>query len=389
MIWIWSGEHSGALRRGRLVAPTLDQARAHLRSLAVRPMRLRVERALEGSLVHSQNHRALPMLLRKLGMMLRAGMSPAQALQHLAGDAPKALAEALQQIVLELNAGHGLRRAFERADLSDAALSAALGAAELSGNLAEVVSALADMQQNRAELLRALRSSFTYPAVLLGMGAGLCLLTVHLLVPVYRDIYADTESLPGGTQLLFTMADLSASSGFWVGLLAGLALAWFSLRRLGRHARTHILLLRTPLIGELIRSALLAHTLRLLGTLGAHGVDLHRSIEVCRAQARNPLLLDMLAAARTNLEHGRDLSEVFVDAHLGADLPALLSMSGRTADLSAVMHLAAEYYADRLTLASERLRALLEPLSISLIGIVIGSMLMALYLPLFSLGEAL
>ena len=265
-----------------------------------------MERSLEGALVHGQNHRALPMLLRKLGMMLRAGMSPAEALEHLAGDAPRALAEALRQIVLELNAGHGLRRAFERADLSDAALSAALGAAELSGNLAEVVSALAQMQQDRAQLLRALRGSFTYPAVLLGMGAALCLLTVHLLVPVYRDIYADTESLPGGTQLLFAMADLSASSGFWIGLPAGIALAWFGLRRLGRRARTHILLLRIPLIGELIRSALLAHTLQLLGTLSAHG---RRSAPVDRGLPRpGPAIRccwTCWGRARTNLEHGR------------------------------------------------------------------------------------
>lgn len=388
MIWSWNGIGPSGHIRGRMRAQLAVQVYHRLRELEIRPLRVRAERGLAPMLARWVSARKKPLFLRKLGMMLSAGMGLSDALSHLQDELPASMAASLCHANLELGAGQGIEAAFASTDLADETLLATLAAGVASGNMAYAVQSLSVLLERRRALRNAVTNTAMYPLALMVMGMGLCLFTMLFLVPLYRDLYQDSASLPGSTQLLFLVADAVQQPGFWVSAaLVGGVLIW-GVTRLKRTRQWHGVLLRLPFLGELIRCNLLAQTLHLLALLVGQGVGMHSAIKICCNEARNPRLRQLLQQAQQSLESGQPLGRIFNEKLLGADLPALIGLADQSADLSGALQLAAEYYSERLEVGTSKLRALLEPLMICFIGGIVGGLLLSIYLPLFSLGQA-
>jgi general secretion pathway protein F len=337
-------------------------------------------------------HRLTPndttLLTRELAFLLAARLPLDIALQRLAGITRKPTArELVERLEERVRAGASFARAIEdEGEAFPPYYAGMVRAGEAGGSLDETIERLADMLETRQKLKREVSAAMTYPVLVLALTVTSLLVLFTYVVPELRPLFGDHQTeLPLAARAVFAAADVVESSG-WLILAGGLGL--FLLARYGHghgsaRARIDDLVLRLPLIGDLVTKLETARFLRTLATLTQNGVAHLAALEMAQGSVSNAAFRRAVPAMRRRLSEGQGLADPLEESGLFPSLATqLLRVGEESGRLEDMLERTADLYDEELRRSLRRIVSLLVPVVTIVLGIliagVIGSILSAI-----------
>lgn len=335
----------------------------------------------------------LPVFTRLLGAMLDAGMPLVQVLETLESETSN---KQFQPVIVGMKeyieGGESLSEAmrhyptvFENLYLS------MIEAGETSGMMAEITMRLAGYLEEAVLLKRKVKSALMYPVMVTIIAIVLTIGMILFIVPAFASMYADFDSaLPLPTQMLVNLSDFMRKyfPFVFVALVAvGVVLNMYRKTPAGEYQLDKFKL-RLPVFGLLIKKVSLARFSSTFAELTRAGVPIVRSLEIVAAATDNAVLSKAVLDARPLIESGSNISD-----SIGAspDFPRLLvqmmSAGEKSGKIDDMMGRIAEIYKEEVDATVEGLTSLIEPLLISFLGVTIGGIVVAMFLPIFKLSE--
>ena len=338
---------------------------------------------------------SVALFARQLSTMISAGLPLVRSLRSIARDHhdPR-LAVVLHQVADDVQKGESLGAALSHhAHIFDEVFVSLVQTGEVSGTLDAVMDHTANYLE-RAEVLRLkVESALRYPIFVMTFAVIVFLAMLFKIVPMFSSIYARFRvQLPLPTRILLTLSHEAASHApLWVavGILAWIGLAYWARTERGRFALDGAKL-NLPLFGPLVRMYAITKFARTLGILTESGTHILGALKVMRPVPGNKVLERGIDDVRAQVEGGVSLSRAMGEAGVFPDKLIQMTATGEeTGKLDQMLMRTAEFYEQRVSAKVEGLSSLIEPIAIVVLGAVVGMMLIALYLPIFSLGQAM
>lgn len=398
--WRYRATLGDELRSGEIVAATEAAVITSLRRDGLRPIVVEQVRpplwarelhvpGLGGRVKHAE----LGAFTRQLHTMLAAGLPLLRALEALAGQSRGSrLGEVVDAVADDVRNGSSLAdAAAHHPDVFDGLYVALVAAGERAGALDVVLEQVAGDLERAAALRRTIRGALAYPIVVLAVITLVTTAMLVFIVPVFAGIYEDLDgSLPVPTQALVDLSQLLTRRGPIIAAVLGAAVWGFRRWRRSERGerRFDAAALRFPLFGGLVRGAALARFARSMTVLLGAGLPLVDSLRVAAATMGNTHISSALADASTGVRQGGTLSEELERAGLFPPLMVSMVAAGEeTGALETLFANLAGYYEDEVDSSASTLASLLEPLMMLVMGAVVGTMVVALYLPMFNIIE--
>jgi type II secretory pathway component PulF len=384
------------------LTPVLIEARGRngAATTAPRPAQTASPEALSGRLVRRVLRRrvtpgSVALFARQLSTMMSAGLPLVRALRSIARDHHDArLSRILQQVGDDVQQGQALATALARHPEAFSEVFVSLvHTGEVSGQLDQVLDHTAGYLE-RAELLRLkVEAALRYPTFILTFSLLVLAAMFFKIVPMFSEIYGRFRvQLPAPTRLLLGISHALTSNVWLVALLGvaatGLFVFWVRTER-GR-LRFDAWRFRLPLFGSLLQLYAMTRFARTLGILLASGTNILYALRVLRPVPGNRYVARAIDQVRGQVEGGATLARAMADSGAFPDMLVQMTATGEeTGRLDEMLSRTADFYEQRVTAKVDGLSSLVEPVAIVLLGVVIGLMLVALYLPIFNLGHAM
>jgi type IV pilus assembly protein PilC len=392
-------ESQGALilrfrEQGRLVVGvrTVVERAGRGQGLAARAQGLRTSLP---QVVRGVSLEALLLFTGQLAAMLAGGLHLARILSALASETTnKRFRRVLDDVRETITAGSSFADALGlHPHIFDRLYVAVVRAGELSGSLPVVLDALTIYLEKSAQLRRKVVGAVTYPAVILAVAAGMVFTMIVFLVPVFEGVYARANTaLPAPTRLLIAVSGVIR--GYTLVVIVGAVAAAALLYGGAQSARGRRLIdgakLRVPLFGPLVRKAVLARTCRTLSVLLSSGIPLIEAMGTVARVSGNRVIEDALIEATAHVQDGATVADTLKRT---GEFPSMVVQFVATGEesgtLPAMLARAATYYEQQVDNTVATLSTLIEPIMIVVMGALAGGVIFALYLPIFSLGQAI
>ncbi len=264
-------------------------------------------------------------------------------------------------------------------------------AGEEGGNLESVLMRIASYIEKTEKLKKKVKSALIYPASIITVAIAVVMVLLLFVIPVFEGMFSSFgKALPAPTQLVIDLSKFVKSSIHFI--IAGVIVGVFLLRR---YYRTDVgarqidaLLLHLPVLGLLLKKASLARVTRTLSTLLSSGIAILESLVIVAKTAGNKVIEEALVTARTHISQGRSISEPLKESGVFPPMVIQMIQVGETTGaLDAMLNKVADFYEDDVDEAVTNLTALLEPALMVFLGIVLGGLIVAMYLPIFQLGS--
>ena len=300
---------------------------------------------------------------------------------------------ALAGMTQDVNQGDSLGNAMRRwPQVFDKLSIAMVEAGEVGGVLDETLQRLAKLLEDNAKLQNQIRGAMGYPVTVLVIAIAVFLGMTIFLIPVFANIFEQLGAeLPMFTQL---MLDLSKTlrSAFSLVLVGGLIVGGYLFSRyyatpLGRR-QVDALLLKVPLFGELLQKTATAQFCRTLSSLSRAGVPILMSLEIVRETTNNSVIGDAIINSKNEVSEGIPLSAALAMKNVFPDMAvSMLAIGEETGEMDAMLSKVADFYEDEVAATVKAMTSMLEPAMIVLVGVIVGSVLLAMYLPMFTVFE--
>lgn len=390
-LYSWCGiDAQGRLHKGEMHADHASLARAQLRregiTVQVLHRQWRTQR-------RSINARAITAMTRQWAALVRAGVSLVPALQMLERSASsQPLASLLAQVRTDVETGSPLAFALARHPAHfDALYVSMVHAGESAGILDVMLERLALTLEKNEALYRRMRSAMTYPLVVSAIALAVLVLLLVLVVPVFEEVFQSFGAeLPWSTRIILGLSEGLTHSAHWL-LLGAVALGAL-LRKQWQNPiwqrQWQRRLLALPGVGTLIQTAASARWAHTLSALLATGVPLVEALPTAGQASRHPVYARINEHLLRRVAQGGRLSEGMAHTGRFPDMLVQLCATGEdTGTLDSLLEKAAELMSDELDARIGALSSLIEPLIIVVLGGAIGVILVAMYLPIFRLGQ--
>jgi type IV pilus assembly protein PilC len=384
----------GETRRGTMEAAEASVVESRLRNDGLSPVRVR-KPAKEFTITIGSgvSPKDLQIFTRQLATMIDAGLPLVQCLDILANQTPnKIFGKALGQIKASVEQGATFSDSLRRhPKIFDDLFVNLVAAGEVGGILDAILERLATYIEKAVKLKAQLKSALVYPIGILVVAIGVIAVMLVKVIPTFEKMYQDfgNAELPAATQFV-----INISHGFthrWyipVGLLALIVFGGGALRRTpqGKVAFDNIML-RLPVIGGTLRKIVVARFTRTLGTLLAAGVPILDALDICARTAGNSVVTRGIMRAREKISEGHDMAGPLTEAKVFP--PMVVQMIGvgeQTGAMETMLQKIADFYEEEVDSAVSAMTSLIEPIMMAFLGIVVGGLIIAMYLPIFKLA---
>jgi type IV pilus assembly protein PilC len=338
----------------------------------------------------------LLMFTGQLSAMLGGGLHLARILTSLAAETTsKHFKRVLEEVGEAITAGESLASALERHPyVFDRMYVEVVRAGEVSGSLPTVLETLNGYLEKTAQLRRKVMGALSYPLVILTVAVLIVVVMMVKLVPIFEGVYTRMNAqLPAPTRLLIAVSHAVQDFLLLIGLgvLGVLVFGYLGVQtQRGRWLLDRVKL-SVPIFGPLIRKAVMARTCRTLSVLLNAGIPLLDALETVAAGiCGNTVIEEALETAARGMEHGGTIAATLRrTGEFPTMLIQLVATGEETGTLPAMLARAAGYYEQQVDNVVATLSSLIEPVMIVLMGAVAGGVIFALYLPIFSLGQAM
>jgi type IV pilus assembly protein PilC len=394
-------------RQGReqqlsVAAADLQTAKRLLRQRGVLALSLKaeakrvdkVQRGLRLQLEQAPGVKEKAVFASKLAALVGAGVPIVRSLDLMARQQKLPLFKrAITRVAQDVNQGASLGAAMRRwPQVFDQLTVAMIEAGEAGGVLEEVLKRLAKLLEDNAKLRNQIRGALGYPLTVLAIAILVFLGMTIFLIPTFAGIFKELGAeLPPFTQFMVDLSGLLRSS-FSLVLAGLLLLLVWGLRQLyashGGRRRIDALLLKVPLFGDLIQKTATAQFCRTFSSLSRAGVPILMALDIVRDTVGNSILADAVEASKHEVQEGGMLSHALGRRQVFPDMAmSMLAIGEETGQLDGMLSKVADFYEDEIAATVKAMTAMLEPMMIVLVGGIVGSILMAMYLPMFSVFD--
>ena len=332
---------------------------------------------------------------RQFSVMLNAGLPLIQALDAIAQQHPNAaFRKILEQVRNDVEAGSTLSAAMAHHPKAfDTLYTNMVAAGETGGILDTILQRLTAFIEKIVKLKRALRSALIYPSTILTVAIGVVVIILWKVVPVFKTLYEGFNSeLPLLTEAVITLSGIVERYIFFFA--AFVALCAFGLRSFyqtdkGRHEIDR-LLLKLPILGEILRKIGVARFTRTLATLMTSGVPILEGLNITAKTSGNAILEDVIHQLRQRIEEGGNMADPMRQSRFFPPMVTqMVSVGESTGEMDSMLVKVADYYEEEVDEVMKNLLTILEPILMVFLGVVVGGVVIALYLPMFKLIRVL
>ena len=338
------------------------------------------------------NAKELAIFTRQFSVMIDAGLPLVQCLEILAGQQEN---QTFQKVLVgtrgSVEGGATLSAAMRQyPKVFDALYVNMVEAGETGGILDTILQRLSTYIEKNVKLQRAVKSALVYPIGVLTVAAGVIILLLWKVVPIFATLFAGLGvDLPLPTKIVIAMSNFIGSIfGLLIvvaiaGIIVGLKV-WYDTEQ-GRYA-IDATILRLPVLGILMRKIAVARFTRTLGTLISSGVPILEGLDITAKTAGNAVVERALRKVRKSLEEGKSLTEPLKDSEVFPGMVTqMIAVGEQTGAMDAMLQKIADFYEEEVDAAVKDLLTALEPVMIVFLGLVVGGVVISMYLPLFSL----
>jgi type IV pilus assembly protein PilC len=395
----WRGvNRKGEIQSGVLKADTSGEVNHELKQQRIRATHIQRQFDLPSWLQLKTEPRIsardITQFTRQLATLLHAGVPLLQAFDILGrGEGNAALKALIRELRSQVEGGVALNQALRQHAAFDALYCNLVAVGELAGMLDTMLERLANHLEKSEALRTTIRSALIYPSAVLVIAGIVLVLILVFVVPAFQNIFASFGAeLPWLTQVVIALSE--GLQHYGLGVLALLCLAaWWLKRQVQQRTlwrrHVHRVLLRLPIAGPLTRHACTARWTRTLATLFAAGVPLTEALDAVQGVTGHVLFQEATQTMQAQLIQGQALSRA-LEGTEGLFPPMVVQMCAIGEESGALDHMlekTAEHYEREVDSTVARLSTLLEPFIMVVLGLLIGGLVMALYLPIFQLGQ--
>ncbi len=393
--FIWEGRtRAGDLRKGVMEAENDAALMNALRqqNIAVTKVR-RKSRDINITIGTGVNVKDIVVFTRQFATMIDAGLPLVQALDILSTQADnKAFGKILGDVKVRVEGGSTFSDALKaHPKVFDDLFVNLIAAGEVAGILDTIMQRLASHIEKEQKLARKIKGAMVYPAVLLTVSIAVLVILLWKVIPVFENMFKDMGqgSLPPLTQFVIDASRWTVANIHWVGLGIVITIVSFqTFRRTYRGKRIlHGILLKLPIVGNVARKGVVARFTRTFGTLLSSGVPILDAMEIVAKTAGNLVIEEAVLEVRDRVAEGKDVATPLMQTRVFP--PMVVQMIGvgeQTGAMDQMLQKIADFYEDEVDAAVAAMTAAMEPMMIVILGGMIGTILIAMYMPIFELA---
>jgi len=398
-VFSWEGtDKSGKKTKGEINSPNAIVARAELRKKGINPTK--VKKKGSGFTLPGLGAKITPadiaLFTRQLATMMKAGVPLVQSFEIVAdGMDNPAMKELILKIRDEVSSGQSFAHAVRtQPEHFDDLFCNLIEAGEQSGALETMLDRLAEYKEKSEQLKGKIKSAMNYPISILVIAGIVSSILLIKVVPQFEEIFAGFGAeLPEFTQMVVDMSRFMTE--WWFVGLSAVAAMFFGFKEIHKRSQAfrdgkERLLLKLPILGDIIDKSCIARFARTLSTTFSAGVPLVDALESVAGAAGNVVYLEAINKIKDEVSSGIQLNTSMKASGVFPNMVIQMVAIGEEAGaLDSMLDKAATYYEEMVDNSVDGLTSLMEPIIMSFLGVVIGGLIIAMYLPIFSMGDAI
>ncbi len=393
--FVWKGKtRSGQIQEGQLLADTRDAAAAVLRRQQIQITSLR-EKGREIKLIpripRGVGAKRISIFTRQFSVMLDAGLPLVQCLEILGDQEENRTFQAIiQQVRSDVESGSSLADAMRKHPKAfDNLFTNMVAAGESGGILDIILQRLSAYIEKAVKLNSQVKSALIYPVSIIVIAALVVWVILWKVIPVFAQLFAGVGSeMPFLTRMVIGASNFVGNYAFFIIIVIAAGCVAINRWHKTPHGRRILdgLMLKIPVVGMLLRKIAVARFCRTLGTLTASGVPILDGLEITAKTAGNAIIEDAVMATRKSVEEGKTISEPLAQTKVFPSMVVqMINVGEQTGALDQMLSKIADFYEEEVDTAVAGLMKLIEPVMITVLGVIIGTIVAAMYLPLYSI----
>ena len=399
-VYIWEGKtRQGKIQKGEIEAVSEPAVRMQLGRQKITPSKIKVKpKDLFENIAFFQpkvTENDLVIFTRQFSTMIDAGLPLVQALDILSSQQDnKTFKKILVQIKGDIEGGATFTDALKKhPNLFDELYVNLVAAGEVGGILDSILNRLAGYIEKTMKLKKKVKGAMVYPISILGVAVVVVVVLLLFVIPVFQKMFAEFgAALPAPTQIVIKISEILKSSIVYIaGSLFVLVVAFKKFHNTEK-GKTIIddFVLKLPVFGPLIRKAAVAKFTRTLGTMISSGVPILDGLDITAKTAGNKTVERSIYYTKAGISEGRTIAEPLAESKVFPPMVVrMIAVGEATGALDAMLAKIADFYDDEVDAAVDTLTAMLEPMLMVFLGVVLGGLVIAMYLPIFKMAAAI
>jgi type IV pilus assembly protein PilC len=392
--FLWEGtDRNGKKVKGKSLASDEASVRADLRRQGVVPSRIRKQRQSMFSGGGKIETSDIAIFSRQLATMLAAGIPLVQAFEIVGNGHENA---AMQKLILGIKAdvegGSALAEALAKQPLYfDDLFVNLVEAGEQAGALETLLDKIATYKEKTEAIKKKIKKALTYPAAVLAVAFIVTTILLIFVIPSFEDLFQGFGAdLPGFTRMVIDLSAFVRTKGLYIVAVIGAAVGAFIYFKKRSRPFRHFLdrtMLKTPIIGPILEKASIARYARTLSTMFSAGVPLVEALESVAGATGNIVYEVGVLEMRDEVATGQRLQQAMENTDLFPNMVIqMIAVGEESGSLDQMSAKVADFYEEDVDNAVDNLSSLLEPMIMSILGVLVGGLVVAMYLPIFKLG---
>ncbi|MEC9359846.1 MAG: type II secretion system F family protein [Pseudomonadota bacterium] len=393
----WEGtDRKGERVKGKTQAANENLVKLQLRKQGINPIRVRKQLALFGKRKKAITPQDIAIFARQMATMMAAGLPLVQALEIVGrGHENPSMGELILDIKGGIESGNSFAESLAKHPVHfDDLFVNLVDAGEKSGTLETLLDKVALYKEKTEAIKKKVKKALTYPAAVIVVAFVVTGILLYFVVPQFQSLFQGFGAdLPAFTQFVVGLSEFVQAYGVYMVVGIGIAFtAFFYFKKRSRKMRNFLdrLSLRLPIIGTILYKSAVARYHRTLSTMFAAGVPLVEAMDSVGRASGNIVFEQAIRQVRDQISSGTQLN--WSMQQTGLFPPMAVQMVGigeESGSLDAMCAKVAEYYEAEVDSLVDSLSSLLEPLIMSILGVLVGGLVVAMYLPIFKLGQAI
>ncbi len=396
--FVWKGTTpQGEPISGEFEGQSKQEVAAYLRKrrIAVKAIRPKAKGIKLPGMKKVVKVKDMSIFTRQFSTMINAGLPIVQCLDILGKQTENTtLRDAVKNVMLEVEGGNTLAEALGKHPGTFTDLYCNMVDAGEAGGILDIILARLAVYLEKADALqRKVKSAMTYPSIVGLVASGATVFMLMFVIPVFAKMFQDFGgTLPTPTRIVMGLSVFLRSYWWVLGLsIVGLIVAYKQGRKNPKICfKMDAIALRMPVIGNVLRKGSVARFTRTLGTLVGSGVPILQGLDITARTAGNKVIEKAIVETRDSISQGDSISEPLKASEVFPPMVVqMIAVGEQTGALDEMLSKIADFYDDEVDTAVEQLTAVIEPIMIVVMGVMVGGMLVAMYLPMFKMASVM
>jgi type IV pilus assembly protein PilC len=385
---------NGDLKSATIEAPSRDDVIKQLRQLKLNVVKIDEGTANRKKRGGSIKMRDIVIFTRQFSTMINAGLPLVQALDILANQSENpALKEVTRQVMFDVESGNTVADALRKHPKAFSDLYVNMvSAGEAGGILDTILMRLAVFMEKNDALVRKVKGAMIYPGVIISVAAIAITVLLVFVIPTFENMFNSAGiELPLPTRIVIGLS--RGLKSYWYMLIGAAIAAFVSIKRYyatpGGKLNIDRMMLKMPVLGDVLRKSAVSRFTRTLGTLISSGVSILDGLEITAKTSGNRVIQDAIMESRASIAGGETIAAPLKKSAVFPPMViSMIAVGEQTGGLDEMLTKIADFYDEEVDAAVSGLLALMEPVMIVFLGVVVGGMVVAMYLPIFDMVNA-